>query len=452
MAWALRTYLGASYLAAPLWRLALRRRVARGKEDPARLGERYGRTTIPRPPGPLLWVHALGIGEAGAMLAVIRALRSERPDVAVLLTTNTRTAAEGLARMGLPKGVVHQYAPVDTPGAVSRFLAQWRPDLLLLAELDLWPLMLSRLRRQSVPVIMANARLTDHRFAGRRKMRALMGDVLGLLDRMLVQNDQTRDRLITLGADPQRIQIAGLLKAAAEPLPDSDHRAALAQHIGARPVWLAAAIEAREIPVLIAAHARARKARPGLLMIMAPRQLTDADAAETALTQAFGACPRRSTGAVPGPQDAVYLADTMGEMGLWYRLSPLSFIGHSLAVNGGRPLTGKNPFEAVALGSVVLHGPCTGNFAESYAALDAAGALVPVADAQTIAAEILDLIQTPARREGLAGAGAQVLQQAAAALPLTVQAVLDRLPPSAHDDALRPMDRGHTLGQNGSEG
>lgn len=380
------------------------------------------------------------------MLSVIRALRAARPDVCVLLTTGTRTGADGLGRLGLPAGVIHQYAPVDAPGPVARFLTHWRPDALLLAELDLWPLMLSRLHGRGIPVVMANARLTDHRFADRQKMRALMGDVLGLIDTMLVQNDETRDRLIALGAAPGRVRVAGLLKAAADPLPDGPDRAALAAAIGARPLWLAAATESREVPALIAAHARARKARPGLLMILAPRQLTDAADAAAALTAAFGVCPRRSAGDLPGPQDAVYLADTMGEMGLWYRLSPLSFIGHSLGV-AGKPLTGKNPFEAAALGSVVLHGPCTGNFSESYAALGSAGATVPITDQTDLADAIEALLRNPVRASALADAGLRVMDQAAAALPMTLQEISRHLPAFAGpgEGALRPGDVAHTF-------
>ncbi|MDM7932015.1 glycosyltransferase N-terminal domain-containing protein [Tabrizicola sp.] len=427
MAWALQAYLGAAHLADPLWRLALARRAKRGKEEPGRLTERLGHASMPRPDGPILWVHGLGIGEASAMLSIIRAIRAVRPDVAVILTTGTRTGAEGLARIGLPDGVIHQYAPVDAPGPVRRFLRHWRPDALLLAELDLWPLTLSRLHKRGIPVVMANARLTDHRYSGRQRIRALMCDVLGLIDMMLVQDVRTRERLISLGADPGRVRVAGLLKAAAEPLPEGEGRLAMERAIGARPVWLAAATEARELPVVLAAHAQARKTHQDLMLILAPRQLTDADAAASALEAAFGSCPRRSAGALPCPQDAVYLADTMGEMGLWYRLAPVSFIGHSLRVEG-KPLTGKNPFEAASLRSAVIHGPCTGNFAESYAALAEAEACLFVSGGQDLAEALLDLIAMPERRKALVDAAAGVLDQARESLPLTLQAVLGCLP------------------------
>jgi 3-deoxy-D-manno-octulosonic-acid transferase len=288
--------------------------------------------------------------------------------------------------------------------------------------------MLTRLRARGVPLVMANARLTDHRFRGRQKMRGLMADLLGLFDKLLVQDDQTKDRLIALGAEPARVKVAGLLKAAAAPLPDRPDRALLTEAIGARPLWLAAATERRELPALIATHARVAKAQPGLIMIIAPRQLTDADETAQALTAAFGACPRRSTGALPGKHDAVYLADTMGEMGLWYRLSPIAFIGHSLNV-GGKPLSGKNPFEAAALSSAILHGPCTGNFAESYAALAEVGATIEVAGDVDLADALDALLCNPTRRVKMTEAGLRVMERAASALPLTADVVLGRLPP-----------------------
>jgi 3-deoxy-D-manno-octulosonic-acid transferase len=429
MGWALQGYRVLARVMTPVWRLALRRRVRRGKEDPARLPERWGHASASRNEGPLLWVHALGIGEAAAMLAVIRTIRQMRPDVSVLLTTNTRTGAEGLDRIGLPDRVVHQYAPVDTPSAVELFLAHWRPDALLLAELDLWPLMLSHLATREIPVIMANARLTDRRMADRQRMRALMADVLALIGHKLVQDEATRTRLIALGADPRTVTVAGLLKAAAAPLPDSSDRDAALAALGARPVWVAAATEIRELSFLIVAHQLARIELPNLLLIVAPRKPDEASAAARELAASFGRSPpRRSMGALPTVDDAVWLADTIGEMGLWYRLAPVAFIGHSLPVAGVPPLTGKNPFEAVALGAVVIHGPCTSNFVESYAAV--ADCSIEVSSPASLAQAVTDLLRDPVACRTLASRAAAVLAQTSAALPVTVHTVLDRLPPA----------------------
>jgi 3-deoxy-D-manno-octulosonic-acid transferase len=277
---------------------------------------------------------------------------------------------------------------------------------------------------------MANARLTDRRFAGRRRMRPLMRDVLALIGTKLVQDNLTRDRMIALGAVPDSVVVAGLLKAAAAPLPDHPDRAAIDAAIGERPVWLAAAIEVREAPALIAAHRQVQAAVPGTLLIVAPRQPAEADAVAAVFAAAFATAPaRRSDGRLPGTEDAAYLVDTMGEMGLWYRLAPISFIGHSLLVHG-KPLSGKNPFEAAALGSAILYGPAIGNFAESYAALAPAHAARLVDRPDALAAQVVALILDPTARAGMADAALGVLELACAALPMTVAAILDCLPPA----------------------
>lgn len=429
---ALALYLAASALSEPLWRMSLKRRVQRGKEDPSRLAERMGHTTIARPKGVLVWVHALGIGEAGAILSVVRALRETRPDVQVLLTTNTRTGADGLAKMGLPDGVIHQYAPIDAPGPVARFLDHWRPDAFVLAELDLWPRMLRSLGLREVPMVMVNARLTDRRFAGRMRLRSLFAKSLAGFRQILVQDALSASRMAELGADQARVQVAGLLKAAAAPLPVRDEdQTALTDAFGGRPVWCAAATEAREHAPILAAHATAREVIPNLLLILAPRQLTDADSACDLAAATFGVPPpRRSLDQMPQADDAVFLADSMGEMGLWYRLAPLSFVGHSLDLPGDPPLSGKNPFEAALLGSVVLHGPRIGNFTESYEALDRGDAAIALATTQDLPDVLIRLLTNPQIMAARALAATTVLEQARGALPLTLGAVLGVLPPA----------------------
>lgn len=427
----LALYLAATSVAGPAWRMALRRRALRGREDAARLPERMGHASVPRPPGPLIWLHALGLGEAGAMLSLIRALQQARPDLSVLLTTNTRTGADGLARMGLPAGVIHQYAPVDTKAAVTAFLAHWRPDTFVLAELDLWPRMLRALAARGIPMAMVNARLTDRRFAGRMRLRGLFAPVLGLFRAVLVQDQTSATRMQQLGARQDQVVVAGLLKAAAAPLPAQETDLdALRAALGDRPVWLAAATEAREHATLFSAHKAARAQCPNLLLIVAPRQPTAADAAADESAAVFAAPPaRRSLGALPGPDDAVYLADSMGEMGLWYRAAPVAFIGHSLQVPGDPPLSGKNPFEATLLHSAVVHGPCTGNFAESYAALAEAGAAVQITGAADLCRAVVRLTTDSDARSAQTAAADRVMQAAGAALPTSTHAVLALMRP-----------------------
>ena len=425
----LSLYLAAARVAQPLWALSLRRRVQRGKEDASRLDERYGRSPVPRPAGTVLWLHALGIGEAGAMLSLIRGVRAQRPGTTVLLTTNTRTGADGLARLGLPDGVIHTYAPIDTPAAVTRFLDHWRPDAFVLAELDLWPLMLCHLSARQIPMAIVNARLTDRRFAGRMRVRSLFASLFPLFRTILVQDRTTADRMVALGGRTGQVGVAGLLKAAADPLPDRpEDRAALEPAVQQRPVWLAASTEAREHAAVLAAQAQILRHHPQALLILAPRQPKDADAAAEMALSTFGQpARRRSKGQSPTTDSPVFLADSMGEMGLWYRLAPVTFVGHSLDLPGDRPLTGKNPFEAALLGSVVVHGPCTGNFAESYQALSEAGASVAIDDPEAMAKAVMALWANPADRVARITAANEVLDAARGALPITLEAVLGLL-------------------------
>jgi len=364
------------------------------------------------------------------MLSLIEALRHERPDLSFLLTTNTRTGADGLARIGLPEGTIHQYAPMDTRSAVTAFLEHWRPDAFVLAELDLWPRMLHSLSARAVPMTLINARLTDRRFRSRMRLRNLFAPLFALFESILVQDQTSAVRMTKLGARNEQVRVAGLLKAAAAPLPvDNTALAALRGAIGGRPVWLAAATEARENSPVLRAHAIARKTIPDLLLILAPRQLTDADGAASACEAAFDMpAPRRSLGHQPGRNDAVFLADSIGEMGLWYRVAPLSFVGHSLGIPGDPPLAGKNPFEAVLLRSVVLHGPSTGDFAESYAALVEANASVQIRNEAELAAEVVRLLLNKGQSESRSAAALMVVDAARVALPVTLAAVLETLP------------------------
>lgn len=400
------TYLALAALAAPAWHLATALRARTGRDDPARVAEKHGRYTIPRPPGPLLWVHAVSVGEAQALVTLLDHLTAARPDLHVLLTTHTRTSAQVLAARGLPARVIHQFAPADYPGAVARFLAHWRPDAGVVAEADLWPWLLTRLHRRGVPLMLLNTHVTARRYRRRKRIAASNGALLRLFEAILVQDPGSLTRYTDLGAPRDRMAVMGVLKAASAPLPDQpEARAALAAQIGPRPVWLAASTRDLEEAQLMQAQARACARRPDLLLIIAPRQPQEADKTESAARAQFPpqAIARRSRGDPITPETRVYIADTIGEMGLWYRLAPVAYTGNSLPVPGAT-LTGKNPFEAAALGVLILHGPHVGNFAEAYARLQAAGGALQVDSPDTLARAVLAAQDPGFRAPYLAGA------------------------------------------------
>ncbi len=403
----IRAYMAFSAVSAPLWRLALQSRARSRKEDPGRLTERFGHPAQPRPEGELLWFHGVSVGETAVLLTLLDRLSQARPDTHFLLTSITRAAADALVSRGLPPRVIHHYAPIDCPAPVTRFLNHWRPDAMVLSEMDLWPRLLADTKARGVPMLMLNAHVTDRRYRRRRRFAAANGWLMDLFDAIHVQDARSRDLFLELGAPAGKMTVTGLLKGASAPPADKpETRAQLAEQIGARPLWLAASTKTAEEPQLFEAHAQARAALPDLLMIVAPRQMAQADATQAAACARFARhqIARRSLGDALTADTAVYIADTLGEMGLWYRLVPVAYTGNSMPV-AGTPLTGKNPFEAAALGVMILHGPHIGNFREAYARLHAEGGALEVKDATGMARAVVQGQDQGFRAPFLAGAG-----------------------------------------------
>ncbi|MGA0603754.1 3-deoxy-D-manno-octulosonic acid transferase [Caulobacter sp. KR2-114] len=358
----LALYRAATTLAAPAAGLLLRARVRRGKEDPARLGERLGRPGLDRPPGPLAWIHAVSVGEAISALALVDGLRARRADISLLVTTGTRTAGEVVAAR-LPPGAMHQYAPMDTPGAVRRFLAHWRPELGLFVESELWPNLILGARQAGVRLALVSARVSEASAARWRKAPAAARRLLGAFDLVLAQDEATAARLAAIGRPVDgRLN----LKDAGEPLPADDAAlAALRAATAGRFVLLAASTHAGEEAIVADAVDRLPAPRP--LLIIVPRHPARADAIAAALAPRRIA--RRSHGQTPGAETDVYLADTLGELGLFYRLADLAVVGGSLVPGVG----GHNPLEPARLGLAIVSGPHIGNFQALYDGLAAAG-------------------------------------------------------------------------------
>ncbi|MGY6548288.1 MAG: 3-deoxy-D-manno-octulosonic acid transferase [Roseinatronobacter sp.] len=425
----IRAYLALSHVTAPLWALALRRRARQGKEDPDRLQEKWGKPRLPRPDGPLIWLHGVSVGETAVLLTLLERLSAARPDAQFLLTSITRASADALAGRALPPRVIHHYAPVDCPDAVRRFLDHWRPDLFVLSEMDLWPRLLAETRARAIPMLMLNAHVTERRLRRRRRFARANGWLMDLFDEIHVQDDASRRRFVDIGAPAAKMQVTGLLKGASSPPPDRPAlRARLAPAITGKPRWLAASTKSPEEPLIMQTHAEARQTAPDLLLIIAPRQKTEANATEAAARVHFAPdqIARRSAGAPLTDRTAVYIADTIGEMGLWLRLVPVAYTGQSLPVPGVTQ-TGKNPFEAAALGVMILHGPHIGNFQAAYDTLRATGGALEVASGAALAKAVLDA-QDPAFRAPFVAAAAAVMARMQRPLDLAEAAVLARLP------------------------
>ncbi len=409
---------------APTVVLYLKRRQQRGKEDGARIGERFGIASARRPAGPLVWIHTASVGEATSVLALMQRLVKERTGITILATTGTVAAARLLDNR-LPEGVIHQFVPVDLARPVERFLDHWHPDLAIWVESELWPNLVFATQRRDIPMLLVNARLSARSQARWRLLPGLIRRMLQGFALCLAQDATQAERFRRLGA-PEAAS-AGDLKAAAAPL--AANPAALGElrrQIGVRPLWLAASTHAGEEEIATAAHRRLADAHRGLLTIIAPRHPVRG----LAIAEQLGGLrvARRAAGEAITVDTEIYLADTLGELGLFFRLAGIAFIGGSLVGKGGH-----NPFEAARLDCAVLHGPDMANCAGMADALAAAGAAETVRNAATLAEAVGQLLADPRLRAVRAAAAARV----AAAGGGTLDAVLDRLAPWL--DALAPL-------------
>jgi 3-deoxy-D-manno-octulosonic-acid transferase len=395
MSLAASAYAAAGTAAAPFLRRMLKNRAGRGKEVPQRLPERFGVAGRPRPPGRLIWLHAASVGETMSVFPVIDALAGHAQ---VLLTTGTVTSAT-LAAERLPAHAVHQFVPLDVPGWVNAFLEHWRPDAAVFVESEIWPTMLRQADSRGIPRLLINASLSAASAARWRRLPRFAETLIFGFRWLHVQSAQDAINFRSLGA-------AGLLewgnmKYAAPPLPvDEAALVAMRAQIPG-PVWLAASTHPGEEDIILRAHALLRRTFPTITTVIAPRH--------PARGGEFSA-PRRSLNQPPQPGQP-YIADTLGELGLFYRLSPFAFIGGSLVAIGGHNLA-----EAARLGIPVITGPHTAEIPDQIARLRTAGAAVEVIDAATLAAAAADWLRNPE------------LARAAGAAARTAFAGLDDLP------------------------
>jgi 3-deoxy-D-manno-octulosonic-acid transferase len=409
----------AATLLAPALRLNLIRRAANGREIAERLPERRGIDSTPRPSGPLLWMHAASVGETMSILPVLAALRHRTK---VLLTTGTATSQALLDKclpgLGLAGDVLRRFAPLDVPSWIDRFLSHWRPDAACFVESELWPNQLAACQARGIKLMLVNARMSDRSFSNWRRAPGFARHVLGSFAHVQARGDQDAERLTALGA--RHVESPGDLKFSALPLPvDQTELDRLTKTLAGRPVWLAASTHPGEEILIAAAHQEISKAHPGLLTIIAPRHPNRGSALAAELH-----ATRRAAGQEPPTGAGIWIADTMGELGLWYRLAPIAFVGRSLVAPGG----GQNPLEPARLGCAVAVGPHAGNFTDHLALLREAGGLVDVANAAALARFVSAMLDNPDQRRRLGDHAAAVVQRHADLPARTAETLLSLLP------------------------
>ena len=410
----LRLYRFLMTAVAPLTPLFLAYRLRRGKEDAARLCERRGEANAPRPAGPLLWVHGASVGEINAVLPLIANIRAQ--GFAVLVTSGTTTSAE-LAQHRLPQGAVHQFVPLDVPAFVERFLDHWQPNLALFVESDLWPNLILASSARKIPLVLVNGRLSQRSFQRWQSLPKTIAAMLQRLDLCLAQSPADAERYAALGGP--RVTNTGNLKLDVPAPPvDAAELEALRRAINGRFVIAAASTHPGEESAVMDAHQRLRSRFANLLTIIVPRHPhRGGEIYDLATTTGLNAALRSKREMLDERTD-IYIADTLGELGLIYRLAPIVFMGGSLVEHGGQ-----NPIEPAKLGAAILHGPHVWNFAEIYSALDHAHGAERVGDAGGLASRISAWLKNESERQAVSQAAHRTVDMLGGALERTLKAL-----------------------------
>jgi 3-deoxy-D-manno-octulosonic-acid transferase len=410
----LRSYRRLAAAAIPFMPLLASNRLRRGKEILERVAERRGETDLPRPAGVLVWIHAASVGEMLAIVPIVEHVLDR--GLQVLVTSGTVTSAQ-LAEWRLPAGAIHQFVPYDAPRFVARFLDHWQPSMALFAESDLWPNLIVATAERGIPLILVNGRVSERSFVRWRRIPRAISSLLRQFDLCLAQTVGDAGRFGDLGAP--RIITTGNLKLDV-PAPPADARAlaALEAAIDGRPVVAAASTHPGEESIVVDVHRRLRQNFPDLLTLVVPRH-PERGPGVIEIAKAAGLnAVARSHGYLPGHGTEVYVADTLGELGIIYRVAPVVFMGGSLVRHGGQ-----NPIEAAKLGSAILHGPHVWNFADLYAELDRSQGAAEVGDAGKLTARLGAWLTDKTAREAAADAALRTVEALSGARARTLAAI-----------------------------
>jgi 3-deoxy-D-manno-octulosonic-acid transferase len=410
----LRFYRRLSAAAVPLAPALIKRRLKQGKEDPARVGERRGMSQGVRPHGPLIWIHGASVGEVLAAAALIEKLRAL--NIRILLTSGTVTSAAIVAKR-FPADIIHQYVPYDSPRYVARFLDHWKPSLALFIESDLWPNLILSSAARRLPMVLINGRMSHRSFPRWRRITTTISALLGRFDVCLAQSQVDADRFAALGS--RNVLITGNLKLdVPAPPADAGKLERLMAVTRGRPIIVAASTHPGEEEILLATHRTLAAFFPSLLSVVVPRHPDRGEAIARTIAASGLQVGLRSREELPTAKTDIYVADTMGELGLFYRLAPIVFMGGSLVPHGGQ-----NPIEAIKLGASVVHGPHTFNFTDVYQALDSAGGARQADNQEALVKQLGQLLADPAARETSLAASTRVVEQLGGALERTLTAL-----------------------------
>ena len=425
----LTIYRGLTEISGPLIDMYMQRRLNNGKEDPDRIAARRGIPSRKRPEGPLAWVHAASVGEAQSALSLISKMLRTRIDLHILITTGTVTSAK-LLEERLPQRSFPQFVPVDRTRWVQRFLDHWEPNMAVWIESEFWPNLITQTKARNIPTVLANGRISRKSAANWRLLPGFIGDIVSAFRLCLAQTDEEAERFRALGANP--VKCVGNLKFSAAALPvDSTDLKTLKKHVGERPLWLAASTHPSDEAIVAKTHDLLKKSFPGLLTIIVPRHPSRGQQIEKEFATKGLRTSRRGAGGNITLADDIYIADTLGELGLFYRLSKVAFIGGSMGQHGGH-----NPLEAAQLDCAIIHGPDMANFATVAQQLAKAHARTEIRDAATLAKSIAQFLEDGVHRQDAAAAASKVAESNTAVVDAVIEELkpfLDALPSGSSD-------------------
>lgn len=410
-----------TYLISPFLSLYLAKRQRVGKEDPERMSERFGHAGFPRPEGILIWFHAASVGESMSILALLNKMSATYPDVNILLTTGTVTSAK-MVESRLPDRAFHQYVPIDSIIAVRRFLKHWKPNLAVWVESEFWPNLILE-TRQHCPMVLLNARISQPSFDKWQRCKSISSRILQCFDVALPQSNKDGERLQALGA--KHITQIGNLKFDAPILPaDSKEMSKLIQMIGERHVWLAASTHEGEEEKLVDVHKTLKEGQhPDLLTIIVPRHPKRGKAIASIFQKHELNVSIRSKDQPVTDETDIYVANTMGELGIFYRLVPVVLMGGSLIPHGGQ-----NPLEPARLECAIILGPHMENFLEITGELEENNACLRISNTEELTETINDLLHDHDRQESFSTAALKTMEAKAGVVDDTLKKIMSLLP------------------------
>ena len=415
----LQLYKSISSAGEPLFDALLAARARKGKEVPARLDERRGKATLSRPATSLIWIHAASVGESQSALILVDRLLKQTQGTQILMTTGTVSSA-AMMQKNLPAGAIHQFYPLDHPAWVSSFLDHWQPDLVLWMESELWPNMLTEIKRRTIPAILVNARLSEKSFRRWKRIRNSAKQILGAFSLVLTQSETEASRYKALGAS--QVNATGNLKYSARPLSfnETDLKI-LTGSIGQRPIWLFASTHKGEESMACRIHQSLKSRFPDLLTVLVPRHPDRRDELANICRQNhLSFVLRGESKKMPAHETDIYIADTFGELGLFYRLAPLACIGRSFSDDGGG---GHNPIEAAQLHCAALYGPNVQFQKDLYEEMSASGGALPLGNERELAEMVNDMLADPKKTEAMQKAGFEFTQTKAKVIDSVIGAI-----------------------------